>query len=229
MPLVRRWHFYSWVMNVISYYTSEIGGCDERLAQIRRKTNAVSGLRLLVFAGLLGAVWELIREHSMAWALGTLGLAAAFIGAVNWYFRLKDQRLLWEKLVFVNTNEWAVTQERPNAFPDGGHFLQGVIYGDDLDIFGPLSVFHALNRTTTLHGGETLGGWLRASLLSPAAIRERQEAVKTLAGQAELRRLLTAKGLLAGGRGRRRAGTGSWYAGDAGSGGRSADVDRLAE
>lgn len=71
--------------------------------------------------------------------------------------------------------------------------------GDDLDIFGPLSVFHVLNRTTTLHGAETLGGWLRASLLAPAAIRERQKAVKALAGQAELRRLLTAKGLLAEG------------------------------
>jgi hypothetical protein len=167
------------------------------LAQIRRKTNAVSGLRLLVFAGLAGTVWELIRAFSMSWALVALGMAAGFIGAVNWYFRLKDQRLLWEKLVFVNTNEWAVLQERPNRFPDGRPFLQGVIYGDDLDIFGPLSVFHTLNRTTTLHGAETLGGWFQSSLLSPAAIRERQEAVKVLAAQAELRRLLTAKGLLA--------------------------------
>src|ERR1700722_10683391 len=118
-------------MNVISYYTSEIGACDGRLAKIRRKTNAVSGLRLAVFVGLVGAVWELIRDYSMSWALATLGLAAGFIGAVNWYFRLKDQRLLWEKLVFVNTNEWAVLQARPNSFPDGGPFLQGVIYGDD--------------------------------------------------------------------------------------------------
>ncbi len=186
-------------MNVISYYTAEIGACDGRLAQIRRKTNAVSGLRLLVFAGLVGAVWELIADYSMSGAVGAVVLAAGFIGAVDWYFRLKGQRLLWEKLVLVNKNEWAVLQEQPNMFPDGGPFLEGVIYGDDLDIFGPLSVFHALNRTTTLHGAETLGGWLRASLLLPAAIRERQEAVKALAGQAELRRLLTAKGLMAGG------------------------------
>jgi hypothetical protein len=184
-------------MNVVSYYTAAIGACNDRLTQIRRKSKAVSGLRVLVFAGLVGAVWELIRDYSMLWGIGALGLAAGFILAVNWYFRLKDRRLLLEKLVFVNTNEWAALQERPNGFPDGTPFLQGVIYGDDLDIFGPLSVFHALNRTTTPHGAETLGGWLRASLLAPAAIRERQEAVKTLAGQAELRRLLTAKGLLA--------------------------------
>jgi len=191
--------FITGVMNIVSYYTAAIGVCNDRLTQIRRKSKAVSGLRLLVFAGLVGVVVELIRDNSMSWAIGVLGLAAGFIVAVNWYFRLKDQRLLWEKLVFVNTNEWAALQEQPNGFPDGAPFLRGVIYGDDLDVFGPLSVFHALNRTTTLHGAETLGGWLRASLLAPAAIRERQEAVKTLSGQAELRRLLTAKGLLAEG------------------------------
>lgn len=188
-------------MNVASYYTVAIRACDDRLAQIRRKSGVVSGLRVLVFASLVGAVWELIRDYSMFWAVAALGLAAGFIAAVNWYFWLKEQRLLWEKLVFVNTNERAALQEGPNGFPDGAPFLQGVIYGDDLDIFGPLSVFHALNRTTTLHGAETLGGWLRASLLVPAAIRERQEAVQALSGQAELRRLLTANGLLAEGKG----------------------------
>ena len=79
--------------------------------------------------------------------------------------------------------------------------MPGVMYGDDLDIYGPSSVFHALNRTTTLHGTEALAGWLRRSLLAPDAIRERQDAVRALAGQAELRRLLTAKGLLAGSEG----------------------------
>jgi hypothetical protein len=188
-------------MNIGAYYTEAIGVCGERLEQIRLRSRAVSGLRLLVFGGLVWAVVELIQTGSVWWAAGTIGFAAAFIGAVNWYFRLKDRRLLWEKLVFVNTNEWAVMQERPNGFPDGKNFLTGVIYGDDLDIFGPLSVFQALNRTTTLHGTEALAGWLREPVLAPDAIRERQEAVRALAGQADLRRLLTAKGLLAGGGG----------------------------
>jgi len=185
-------------MDVISYYTSEIGACNDRLAQIRRKTNAVSGLRLLVFAGLVGAVCELILDYSMSWALVALVLAAGFIGAVGWYFKLKDQRLLWEKLVFVNANELAVLGGEPNGFPDGKEFLAGVSYGDDLDIYGPLSVFQTLNRTTTLHGTEALAGWLGQSLPAPGLIRERQQAVRGLANQDERRQLLTAKGLLAG-------------------------------
>jgi MutS domain V len=188
-------------MNVGAFYTEAIGVCNDRLEQIRRRTAAVSGLRLLVFAGLIWAAWELIRGQSVWRAVVVMGFVAAFIGAVNWYFRLKDRRLLLEKLVFVNTNEWVVMQDGSNGFSDGKSFLPGVIYGDDLDIYGPSSVFHALNRTTTLHGTETLAGWLRRSLHGPDAIRERQDAVRVLAGQAELRRLLTAKGLLAGGEG----------------------------
>lgn len=188
-------------MNVRAYYTEAIGACNERLEQIRRRTGAVSGLRLLVFAGLIWTVWELVGGWSLWWAAAALGSAAGFICSVNWYFRLKDRRLLWEKLVFVNTNESAVLQDQPNGFPDGKAFLPGVMYGDDLDIYGPSSVFHAVNRTTTLHGTEALAEWLRRSLLAPDAIRERQDAVRALAGQAELRRLLTAKGLLAGSKG----------------------------
>ncbi|HEV3414750.1 MAG TPA: hypothetical protein VG101_19865 [Puia sp.] len=184
-------------MDVAGYYKAEIGVCEERLAQIRRRANAVSGLRLLLFAALAWAVWELFRTWAVFWVLGALGLAAGFLGAVNWYFRLKDRRLLWEKLVFVNTNERAVLEGGPNVFGDGRLHLSEVIYGDDLDIYGPHSVFHVLNRTTTLHGTDALAGWLRQPLLSGDPIRERQQAVKLLAGQAGLRQLLTAKGLLA--------------------------------
>ncbi|HUB59517.1 MAG TPA: hypothetical protein VL978_02380 [Puia sp.] len=191
-------------MNKAGYYTAAIGASSERMGQIRRRTNAVSLLRLLVFVGLAGAVWELIRAWSVLWLAAALGLAAGFVAAVNWYFRLKDRRLLWARLVFVDTNEWAMLQGEPNKFPDGRAFLPGVIYGDDLDIFGPLSIFHMLNRTTTLHGTEALAGWLRQPLPAASGIRERQEAVKVLAGQADLRRLLTAKGLQAG-----RAGSGA--------------------
>src|SRR5580658_2158975 len=122
-------------MDVGAYYSGAIGACAERLEQIRRRTGAVSGLRLLVFAGLIWTVWQLIGGWSLWWAAAALGLAAGFIGSVNWYFRLKDRRLLWEKLVYVNMNELAVLQDQPNGFPDGKAFLPGVMCGDDLDIY----------------------------------------------------------------------------------------------
>ncbi|HXB34748.1 MAG TPA: hypothetical protein VNV35_15045, partial [Puia sp.] len=74
-------------MNVGAYYSGAIGACDERLEQIRRRTGAVSGLRLLVFSGLIWTVWELIGGWSLWWAAAALGSAAGFVGSVNWYFR----------------------------------------------------------------------------------------------------------------------------------------------
>jgi hypothetical protein len=185
-------------MNPESYYRSAVSEGLERLNGIRGQAATVSFLRLLIFIGLAAELWALSRGYSVGGLVIAVGLAGAFIGSVNWYFRLKDQRLLWEKLVFVNENEQGVLAGRTNQFPDGKAFLDGLGYGDDLDVYGPQSLFHTLNRTTTLHGTEVLAEWLGKSCASPDAIRAQQEAVRVLAGQAGLRQLLTAKGLLAG-------------------------------
>ncbi len=183
--------------DVAQHYSDAAGAYKAELSRVRHRTNSVAGLRLLVFGALVAAAWQLIRVGSMAWIVGSLALLGGFIAAVNWYFQLKDRRLLWEKLLFVSENERSVLKGDKNSFPDGKVYLPGVIYGDDLDIFGPFSIFHALNRTTTLHGAETLASWLGATLVRPSVILDRQKAVKTLASQAERRRQLTAKGLLA--------------------------------
>ena len=182
---------------VSSHYSAAAGAYEAELSRLRGRSNAVAGLRLLIFAVLVAVVWQLIRVGTTAWILGVLVALGAFIAAVNWYFRLKERRLLWEKLLFVNENEQAILKGENNRFPDGKEYLPGVIYGDDLDVYGPYSIFHALNRTTTLHGTETLAGWLGKTLVSPPEIGRRQEAVRALAVQAERRRLLTARGLLA--------------------------------
>src|SRR5579872_4465729 len=185
-------------MDLAQFYSSAAGDCREQLRLIRRKTNAVSLLRLGLFGCLGLSLWFLFNAGSPWLLAAAVASLTAFIASVNWYFRLKDQRLLWEKLVFVNENEKGILQGQENGFPDGAGFLDQENYLDDLDVFGPSSVFHALNRTTTLHGTGALVDLLRQGLLSPAAIREQQQAVKRLAEQPALRRLLTAKGLLAG-------------------------------
>ena len=109
------------------------------------RSRIVSGLRLLGFAGLVWTAWELIRDWFGVvgrWSVGVWRPDSS--AAVNWYFRLKDKRLLWEKLMFVNTNEWASLQGQAKRVPgwQRSSWTRVVIYGDDLDIFGPLSVFH---------------------------------------------------------------------------------------
>ena len=187
-------------MHLATFYESAIHSDNDRLRSIRRKSNGLSLLRLLLFGALVFSLWFLFRQFSVGWLILSIAEAAGFIVCVNLYFRLKDQRALREKLIFVNSNEKGLLGGGANDFPDGRGLLDPDNYLDDLDIFGPASVFHVLNRTTTLHGEAALSGLLRQSLLSVEGIRRQQAAIRVLAGQTDLRPLLTAKGLMTGDR-----------------------------
>lgn len=189
-------------MQLSSFYESAIRSCTEKVREVRQNINIISLLRLLLFAGLAWMLYSFTHGFSLTLLIVTVVMAALFIGSVNFHFRLRDELALWEKLLYINTNESGLLSGRANGFPDGQNWLAPGkdidIYADDLDIFGGASLFHWLNRTTTSHGSAALADLLRQSLLDPDTIRQQQEAVKVLAGQADVRRLLAAKGLLSG-------------------------------
>jgi len=187
-------------MHLATFYDASISTCEYRLRTIRRKSNLVSLIRLLLFAVLVYVVYLLFRQYSPLLLFLSIGVLAGFIGCVNLYFRLKDERALWEQLVFVNTNERGLLAGKTNGFPDGVAFLDPDNYLDDLDIFGGSSLFHLLNRTTTLHGEAALAALLRNTTLAASDILAQQGAIRSLAAQADCRRLLTATGRLATGK-----------------------------
>lgn len=178
------------------FYRDKITACDREIRRIQGKLNSIAVLRLVLFAALGYDIYVLIRDYSLPLLIAAFGLAAAFIICVNSYYRWKDRRRLWEKLRFVNSNELNVIDGSANGFADGAALLDSEGYLDDLDIFGPRSFFHLLNRTTTIKGREFLSAALRQPLLEPAAILTEQEAVRTLAAQTDLRQAITAHGLL---------------------------------
>lgn len=153
-------------------------------------------LRLATFAGIVAFIYFLSRQYSPVLLECAVGCIAAFIICINIYYRWKDDRRLQEKLVFVYTNELGLLNGVLNQFPDGAAFLSSENYLDDLDIFGRGSLFHLLNRTTTVKGRNALALRLKASLTDPAAITREQAAIRVLAAQDHLRQLITANGLL---------------------------------
>ena len=185
-------------MSKINFYQSTLDDCNDHVQRLRKKMNILALVRLLLFAGLVYIVYLLIHDFTTPFLLLSVVVFAAFLICVNIYFRLKDQRALWEKLAWINTNELGLLRNELNDFPDGSGFLDSDNYLDDLDIFGKRSIFHVLNRTTTSHGTRALTGLLRNSLLSVDSIKEQQQAIRVLAPQSSQRQLLTAKGLLAG-------------------------------
>ncbi|WEK34822.1 MAG: hypothetical protein P0Y53_20230 [Candidatus Pseudobacter hemicellulosilyticus] len=180
----------------LDFYQEKINQYTTTVNQLQQRWLLLSTLRLLSFVAMLVAGYYWIKQdHSLPLGLAVFFLII-FIVLVRIALTIRDQKQLASKLVFINQNEKNILLQQPNGFPDGKAFAAGGEYAADLDIFGPGSLFHLLNRTTTSHGTEQLAGLLQQPPLSPDTIAARQEAVKALSKQTDLRQLLAAHGLL---------------------------------
>lgn len=141
-------------------------------------------------------IYYLIQGGGTPVALATIGAAIIFIITLRIAFTLNDKKALLEQLLFVNNNESGILNNKPNAFSDGTLYGRAADYSGDLDIFGPLSLYHLLNRCTTQHGRDQLANTLQNPVLDAEAIITRQHAIAVFSKQPGLRQQLTAHGLL---------------------------------
>ncbi|HTN05942.1 MutS-related protein [Agriterribacter sp.] len=183
-------------MTAQSFYENKVLLYTAATLSLKRKIAGSALFRLLGFVafGLSGYFFFTQRLTGLLFL--TLLLFALFLLLVMYAQRLKERKALIEKLLFINNNELGALNNEPNRMDDGSIFANGKDYTEDLDIFGPHSLFHLLNRCTTSHGKLYLAELLAQPLLDTAAITQRQEAVQVLSGQAGQRQLITAQGLL---------------------------------
>ncbi|HXB94596.1 MAG TPA: hypothetical protein VNU70_05540, partial [Puia sp.] len=204
-------------MSLHSFYQDKVVACQKEIRRLQDWLNGMAVLRVVLFAAFAWTIYLLIGEFSGALLFGTFLLAASFIFCVNSYLRWKEKRRLQERLRFLSENELAQLGGAANGFPDGAAWLDNTNYLDDLDIFGPGSLFHSLNRTTTAMGEATLAALLRQPLIDPDAIKDQQQAIRALTPQADSRQLLTATGLVSRELAQHEAGTGKQEVPDKGS------------
>lgn len=179
-----------------AYYEARIAQLSSELQSLQKRSLLVAIIRLALFLALAWSVWRWIQDGGTHYKLLAGALLILFIMFVRLALTLGDKKKLAEKLLFLNRNELGVLQYKPNQFDNGVACSSNDNYNGDLDIFGPNSVYHLLNRTTTRHGAQALAGILQQSLLDKAAIEAQQEAVRNLSQQKELRQLIAAHGLL---------------------------------
>jgi MutS domain V len=179
-----------------SYYQENAAAYSAAIRELQQKLNGMSLLRLGIFAALVWDAYNLFEGYTLFLLLAAIALAGLFLFCINLHYSWKEKRRLLEKLRFVNENELNLRTGATNAFPDGANFGDADNYLEDLDIFGPHSLFHLLNRTTTVRGAAALADRLRQPLLGTEPILQTQEAIRTLAPQTERRQRLTATGLL---------------------------------
>jgi len=173
---------------------------ESEAARLADRSRLVSNLRGLTFgiaviAGLFAAFGSAPVVSGTLSALGCV----AFIGLVVSHSRV----LLAEE----DARRWACVNRRALARCTGRwHQLTGDgteekkpshPYAEDLDLFGPASLFQRVSVAHTRYGQRTLAKYL-SELAAPATIRARQEAARALAPELDLRQKLEALALALG-------------------------------
>ena len=116
---------------------------------------------------------------------------------VKLHNRLFYEKEYLEKKIEINQQELQAINYDTSSFDGGKEFIDPAhLYSYDLDVFGEHSLFQYINRTSTDLGKKRLAHWLNNHLESKEEIEKRQEGVKELTSEFEMRQHFRILGLL---------------------------------
>ncbi len=166
----------------------------ERLA-VHKRWLLIANVRLAGFALLAIVVWWALREpHIGKWWLAA-AILVAVIGLIVHHASLRRGRDRLAGMVTANDQaiarldlDWANVPEPPAHSVPRTH-----AYAWDLDVVGDASLLRRISTPTLLNGWTTLREWLLAPAGSDQIVR-RQEAVRELASDLDLRQRVEVAG-----------------------------------
>lgn len=150
--------------------------------------NVRLALALIGLALLLMPLYT--RSGTPWWGLVPIGLSFLALGKLQ--DRLLERRRVAAASVLYFEGSIARLEETWRSLPEQGldvgkPWTGSVHPADDLDLFGPASLYQLLSRAVTAEGRRTLARWI-AEPAPWAEVAERQAAVRALAADIELRR-----------------------------------------
>jgi MutS domain V len=157
----------------------------------------VSYARVAVFAAAAALAFFAARSALSAWWIAApLMLFVALVVAHDRVIRARDAM---SRAIAFYERGLARIEDRWAGGGDGGERFQDLEhpYSQDLDLFGPASLFELLSLARTSAGQETLAEWLTHPASSAEVVR-RQEAVTELAPRLDLREQLSLTGATVG-------------------------------
>jgi hypothetical protein len=175
----------------------EARGRDVRSAEARGRVlgNARLALVVAVIALVVARVWGPLG--SGAW-WGVVACALAFFVLLGLHLRVDEvAERARAALRFHERGLARLAGQWRSLSNDGARFArEDHPYADDLDVFGPASLFQRIDTTETRFGEERLAAWLggASDVVDLSAVRERQAAVKELAALPAFREKLSAAG-----------------------------------
>ena len=181
-------------------YASRITDLQQQVTQARGRLQLLGWARVGCFIGIIVCICQYVAQDFPAiWWLPIIILAIGFFYGLARYQRVKDHLQLQEALLALNEKELHLQQTNESRFEDGNDFAdEQHPFAQDLDVFGPASLYQHINRTGTLMGRTELAAMLQAPLQQASAIQDMQAVVKEMAPKLEFRQLLSAQSTLAG-------------------------------
>jgi hypothetical protein len=167
-------------------YTARHARWRERLAAESALDARLAVVRLIVF-GAAAALAIAAVQLSWSWWLLLLPVAGFIALAVrhDQVIRARDRSAslvdFYDRGLRRLRDSWSGTGATGDRYRNDHH-----PYANDLDLFGHGSLFQLLSLARTRTGEDTLAGWLTAAA-APAAVLERQAAVRELTGALDTR------------------------------------------
>jgi len=165
---------------IFQNYEEEADTLSHQILACKRSINRISLYRLGAFLTGIVIIY-LIGHYGVIYMLLVFLLTSfVFMQLVMKQGKLQVQHDFNKNLLAVVQNEIDQLKGHKNSYDDGSAFAAAAHpYTDDLDIFGPFSLFHEVNRGNTQNAKTILASWFQ-NPADKSGIEERQQAVKEL-------------------------------------------------
>jgi len=186
-------------MTASSEYKNRLEARQRAFDQLRRQDDQAVSFRTAVFALGILVAWVVLSGWGVAWQFLLIPVGL-FLAAIFYHETVKrKQRSARLAIDYYQRSLQRLDGQWSRIGPDGAEFLDPLHpYAGDLDIFGVGSLFQLLNSPVTPLGAKTLAKWLapptKEGLLSVDTVILRQQAVRTLRDQLDLREQLALLG-----------------------------------
>ena len=183
--------------NIATNYQKKIAKYTDSSKAFQKQSVRIGWIRFGIFLAILFFIYRSLTSDPPLFSVVILAvLIILFAISIKYHLRIKWMRSLHHKLLEINTNEYDTLHNDHSIFSDGEKLGDGHRYAEDLDIFGPGSLFHYLNRCGTRIGISTLSGQLMEPYRKIEHIKQVQDAIRELSPAQELRQHIFAHALL---------------------------------
>ncbi len=178
----------------MNIYEQNIKNNQKKLTSVKQNLLISSMVRLVTFLIAVYLVYYFFGQATLVISI-CLGWITLFLVLLTKHTDLSNQKKYLETLIQINTNEIKALNGDLSAFDDGEEFNDpNHFFSYDIDLYGPESFFHHINRTNRKESKMLLAQILSSNDIS--MISEKQKAIKELANQLNWRQDFSVKSQL---------------------------------